>query len=506
MANANDSQLLDRKALLALLDASRAINEANELPVVFRRVTEAAANVLAADAASLLILEQERNELVFVTTTGPVSESLSGMRMPAEKGIAGQAIRTGRAVVVHDVRENLNFFDDIDARTAMKTRGLMAAPLVSAGVTLGVIEVLNPIGRDRFTEIDLKLLQVFANMVASGMRHAQQLDRCARENTVRRKIATNRHAVIGSADAFQHVLALCDRVATVRTTVLITGETGTGKEVAARYIHDRSSRSRAPFVAVNCAAISETLLESELFGHEKGAFTGADRDRAGWFELADGGTLFLDEIGELTAATQAKLLRVLQEGEFVRVGGSKPTSCDVRVLTATNRNLEACMQEGTFREDLFYRINVFPVHMPALRERSEDVTPLAEHFLKAVATDMGIAAPTMTPAALEALQKYQWPGNIREFRNVIERCVLLVRDEIDVHHLPRELGGESRMSATGPLVMTNDQQSAGEPDPEVIRAALDEHDWNIAQAARQLNLSRDALRYRMKKLNIEQDQ
>ena len=509
----------DRKTLLALLEASRVVNEPTDLAMVCQRVTEGAARVLRAEAASLLMLDQTRNELVFQSTVGPVADSLAGTRMPADKGIAGQAIKTGRAVNVGDARENRNFFDQIDDRTEMTTEGLIAAPLIINDEILGVIEVLNPNDRSNFSDQDLKVLQIFANLVASAMRNAKQLDNTQREIVAHRKQSVKKHAIVGESEHFRRALDLCQRVASVNTTVLITGETGTGKEVAARFIHDQSSRSDRPFVAVNCAAISQTLLESELFGHEKGAFTGADKQRQGWFELADGGTLFLDEIGEMAAATQAKLLRVLQEGEFVRVGGSGVVVCDVRVLAATNRNLKDEIEEGNFREDLYYRINIFPIEMPPLRERDSDIPALAKHFLRTVSNNMGIETPQISKSAIDALVVYDWPGNIRELSNVLERCVLLSRGKIEVADLPPDIAGD--LAIAQPLAVTEkarpastdnsgrDNVSADQPtslvelEKNMIIRALETADWNCSQAARALDISRDKLRYRMKKYKIK---
>lgn len=496
---------LDRPALLALLEASRIVNERSDLTGMLEHVTRAAAKVMRARAASLLTLDPRRNELVFQTACGPAREKLRGARMPADRGIAGQAVRTGRAVRVDDVRTNRNFFDEIDLQTDTHTSGLLAAPLIHHGETLGVVEVLNPFDRPHFADDDLKLLQVFANLAATAMQNARTLDQCHRENQARRT-AHRTARLVGESDVARDVVALCQRVAEANTTVLIVGETGTGKEIAARYIHQQSGRADRPFVAVNCAAVTETLIESELFGHERGAFTGAERQRAGWFELAEGGTLFLDEVGDLSASTQAKLLRVLQESEFTRVGGSQVIVCDVRVIAATNRDLKRAMAEGGFREDLFYRLNVFPIEMPPLRDRPSDIPLLVAHLAEIVSEQIGIAPPQVTADAIRALRGYRWPGNIRELRNVIERCALLAGGEIRREHLPGEIVGEvasvDSSSSARPTGPGSAASSLEAQEVSLIVQALDASRWNRSEAARRLGVTRDVLRYRMKKHGI----
>ena len=293
-------------------------------------------------------------------------------------------------------------------------------------------------------------------------------------------------------------------MATTATTVLITGETGTGKELIARAIHDFSDRQGKSFIAVNCAALPETLLESELFGHEKGAFTGAANQKLGRFELADGGTLVLDEVGEMTQSTQVKLLRVLQEREFVRVGGTQTIVCDVRIVAATNRDLQEDMKAGRFREDLFYRLNVFPITLPPLRQRTEDLPQLIEHFIEQVVPSLGVEPPVVTDETMSAMMAYDWPGNIRELRNIVERCTLLADGgQVTPDNLPPEIAGRSaaaRTTASDADTPADSKLAAHEKT--MILAALSEANWNQSAAARALGISRDHLRYRVKKYEI----
>jgi nitrogen regulation protein NR(I) len=332
--------------------------------------------------------------------------------------------------------------------------------------------------------------------------------------------AAARSALVGSCRAMQEVCKEIGRVAARPITVLIRGETGTGKELIARAIYQHSLRAKAPFIAINCAAIPENLLESELFGHERGAFTGADQRRIGRFEQAHQGTLFLDEIGDLHANTQVKLLRVLQHQTFQRVGGSEPISVDVRVIAATHRNLEAMIREGKFREDLFHRLNVVCIQLPPLRERREDIPALAQHFLSKYADEFGIESPPIGSEALAALQADSWPGNVRELENVVQRLLLgarglainpdAVRQTLNARRAEASPPGQSFAVYAGEL-LARAQEGAlfdahghmlAEAEREIITQAITLAQGNQAKAARWLGLSRLTLREKLKHLNL----
>ena len=302
-------------------------------------------------------------------------------------------------------------------------------------------------------------------------------------------------AIIAKDPAMQAVLSMARSVAPTDATVLITGETGTGKELIARAIHHWSPRATHAFVAVNCAALAETLLDSELFGHEKGAFTGAVAQRRGRFELADGGTLFLDEVGEMSPALQAKLLRVLQEGTLERVGGTRTVSADVRVIGATNRNLQHLVTHGTFRDDLFYRLSVFPIALPALRHRPADVRPLAEHVLAHAARRFGKRLMSFTAEALDALERYAWPGNIRELQNVVERAAILCRGE---HINGSDLNLSTEPATPSPAA----PKPLREIEREAILAALSANQGNRRKTAEQLDIGLRTLYDRLKEYGI----
>ncbi|TYO97322.1 sigma-54-dependent transcriptional regulator [Desulfallas thermosapovorans] len=318
---------------------------------------------------------------------------------------------------------------------------------------------------------------------------------------LRSELTSKYDNMVGQSKIMQEIIALIEKVANSNASVLITGESGTGKEVAAVTIHNNSQRHNAPFIAVNCAALPEQLLESELFGHERGAFTGAMARKLGRFELADKGTIFLDEIAEMSLNMQAKLLRVLQEKTFERVGGTETLSVDVRIIAATNRQLNDAITKGDFREDLFYRLNVIHIHMPPLRERKEDIPLLAKHFLKKFGTTYQVES--ISPRAMELLCNYHWPGNIRELQNVIERAAIICQGSIiNPEHLPRELYASTKPSSGLVLELPEQGISLEEVEKELIIKALEKSGGNQTKAAQLLGITRSALLYRIQKYEI----
>jgi DNA-binding NtrC family response regulator len=308
--------------------------------------------------------------------------------------------------------------------------------------------------------------------------------------------------IIGRSEAMQEIFATIERVAPTRATVLLAGESGVGKDLIARAIHFHSPRRDRPLVKINCTAIPENLMESELFGYEKGAFTGAVGSKPGKFEQADTGTVFLDEIGDVPAAIQVKLLRILQEREFERLGSNVTRHIDVRVVAATNQDLRAALEQGTFREDLYYRLNVVPLNIPPLRERKQDIPFLANHFIRKLAPDTGSRVESITPAAMEKLMEYHWPGNVRELENVIERSlVMCTGTQLDAADIKLESAPRPRPQNEQhflPEGLTLDQY-----EQEIIREALRRADGNKSQAARLLGLTRNALRYRLTQMGLE---
>ena len=328
------------------------------------------------------------------------------------------------------------------------------------------------------------------------IRNALQQRGLVEENARLRGEVESRHEIVGHSFAIRAVLDRLEKVAPTDARVLITGENGTGKELIARATHRLSTRAQGPFVEVNCAAIPSELIESELFGHVKGSFTGAHADRAGKFEQAHGGTLFLDEIGDMSLAAQAKVLRALQDGHITRVGGDRPIRVDVRVAAATNKNLEKEIEAGRFREDLFFRLNVVPLHVPPLRERREDIPMLARHFARLATEEQRLPARVFSPGALERLMRMDWPGNVRELRNTVERLLILARaSEITEADVERLVGGAQ---SAGPL--SGDLMGAG------TFAELRENDWNVSETARTIDMPRSNLYKKIEKYNLVREE
>jgi two-component system nitrogen regulation response regulator NtrX len=339
--------------------------------------------------------------------------------------------------------------------------------------------------------------------VRNALAHSELVD----ENTRLKEATESRYMMVGNSAALKSVLDLIEKVGPTAARVLITGENGTGKELVARALHEASPRRDRPFIEVNCAAIPSELIESELFGHMKGSFTGAFADRAGKFEQADGGTLFLDEVGDMSLSAQSKLLRVLQEGVVTRIGGSKAIQVDVRVLAATNKDLEAEIAEGRFREDLLYRLNVVPIEVPPLRERTEDVPALVAHFAEQLAASAGVPGRRFADDAVRRLQIRAWPGNIRELRNAVERGLILASGKVvtaaDIDHL---LPGATAASSTGDAAGSQTFETfKQEAEKTFLAQKLREHDWNVSETARALKMPRSNLYKKIERYGLTRE-
>jgi DNA-binding NtrC family response regulator len=351
--------------------------------------------------------------------------------------------------------------------------------------------LLKPFSLDHLMQVVGKALEV---------RALREENRKLKEELGRRYEYDN---IIGRSEAMQEIFATVERVAPSRATVLLAGESGVGKDLIARAIHFYSPRRDRPLVKINCTAIPENLMESELFGYEKGAFTGATGSKPGKFEQADSGTVFLDEIGDVPGAIQVKLLRILQEREFERLGSNVTRRIDVRVIAATNQDLRAALEQGTFREDLYYRLNVVPINIPPLRDRKQDIPFLAEHFVHKLAPDAGREVEGITDAAMEKLVAYHWPGNVRELENVIERALVLARGkELDLEDIKLETAPRPRAQSGDPHFLP-EGLTLDQYEQELIREALRRADGNKSQAARLLGLTRNALRYRLTQMGLE---
>ncbi len=463
-----------------------------------------AAEVLGGDSASLLLVDEKDDALFFQVVLGSKSSAIKNLTISADEGIAGWVFQKKKALIVNDVDRDERFSPRIDKKSGYHTRAIAAAPLVGYGKCLGVMEVILSKSEGHFSEGDLEWLNHFATQAALAILNAGEY---ASLRSIRGEeaLGKNQNKLIYSPRSVMNgIIAQIDRIAPVYSPVLITGESGTGKELIAEMIHARGERSGGPFVAVNCAALPEDLIESELFGHERGAFTGADKTRRGRFEVASGGTIFLDEIGEIPLHLQTKLLRALQSRSIERVGSVEPIPCDVRVIAATNRDLEKAIREGEFREDLYFRINVLPIYLPPLRERGEDIVFMAKYFLESFARKHNKPPRELSPGAVEAVYGYPWPGNIREMMNVMERMVLMGEEETitaEELHLPE---GKSRMpglEGEGGKDLTL-KEGLQLFKKGFVEAALVRHRGNQTETARKLGIQRTYLSRLIKELNI----
>lgn len=479
--------------------------------------SQRAASVLRAETAVILLFDQERQELHGAKVFPHATRATSPMeiRFPASHGLASWVLREGMpayaAAPWRDTRVSLA----TELAWEPHPRSYLCAPLRTRRQNLGVLAIVNKhVGL--FAQEDVSLAEVVASQLAAVMTNARlsteletlgdRLGDMSFRQIEDSQVEHRFDSVIGASPAMQAVYHLLEPILSTTTTVLLTGESGTGKELIARVIHAHGIRAKGPFIAVNCAAIPDTLLEAELFGYERGAFTGAVQRKLGRFELASGGTLFLDEIGELNLTLQAKLLRVLQEKSFERVGGVQPIKLHARIIAATNRQLETRVAEGAFREDLLYRINVYPIALPPLRERQEDLLPLAAHFLKKYGERARKHGLRLSPEACALLRAHHWPGNIRELENVIERAVLLSHGRlITARDLPLDLHGSlpEPVAEHEALAMPLSGMTWAEVEKQYIQQVLEQTGNNHSRASRRLGVSRWQLRTRLKRYGLE---
>ena len=420
--------------LQTILDITHEWHQTNEMETLLVRMAEAATRLLDADRASIFLWDKPNKTIVGRPALGVEGGEL---RLPDDAGIVGQVIQTGEPRRVSGAHDDDEIDRAVDRKTGYRTKTILCVPLVSphgdaARRVRGAQQARRRVHRRRSARPD----RAGRRTPRSRWKTRSSLPSCFERHEKLVEQAAQDTLLVGESPAIQAVRSTVRRIADTDLAVLLLGENGTGKEVVARAIHFGSRRRKHPFIAVNCAALTETLLESELFGHEKGAFTDAHEARAGKFELASGGTLFLDEIGDMSLAGQAKLLRVLEEKTIVRVGGSRPIHTDVRVLAATNQNLAELVRAKRFREDLYFRLNVVTLELPPLRERGDDVMLLAEHFLQQFCRRAGRRVPKFTAAARKRLESHTWPGNVRELRNLMERLAYLsTGDEIEAEDL-----------------------------------------------------------------------
>jgi len=496
-----------------------------DLDSLLELVTQKCREALDAEGVAILLLDSSGLELYFpyLADLDPeVARRLAGLRFSAALGIAGEALLKGQPLKVDDVSREERFYSLIDRHTGLTTRSILAAPLIVADTRLGVIEVVNPLRARSFSDSDMVLLESLANSIAVAIRNAARVDQLqVAEQTLRAQVGALRRDlaqrelfdnIVGSSPEMAKVFRLMGSISATPISVLIEGETGTGKELVARAIHRMSDRADRPFLAVNCAALSEHLLESELFGHRRGAFTGAINDQPGLFKAASGGVIFLDEIGEMPLAMQPKLLRVLQDGEIIAVGSTRPERIDVRVLSAHNRDLKAAVDSGSFRADLYYRLAAFPIALPPLREREGDIRLLAARFLSTASERQHKLIGRIEPEALALLETYAWPGNVRELQNEIERAVALtpsgenVRSESlseKVRVASNPISAKARTSSEGSSIENGNLRFArADFEARFIVEVLASNQGNVSRSAKVLGISRVSLQRKMKDYNI----
>ena len=440
-----DEQLQTQQRLQALVTIGQHLVEQRETVPLLEHIAEQAVKLVQSERASIFLWDQARKELVGRPALGLPNGEL---RLADHVGVVGKVLQTGQIEQVDDVRAEAAWNAKVDTESGFQTRSLLCVPMIDGGGNrVGVFEVMNK-KQGKFTPADAETLRALAGQTTAAVQNVREREALLRSNAEFDGQARKGALIIGNATAIQALRDTLTRVARTELPVLILGESGTGKDVVARAIHYSSSRAQQPFIPVNCAAIAETLLESELFGHEKGAFTDAHDTRPGKFEAASGGTLFLDEIGDLSAGGQAKLLRVLEEKVVFRVGGHQPIPVDTRIVAATNRVLAESVRAGKFREDLFYRLTVVTLDLPALRERREDILVLAEHFLQLFCREAGRKTLKLSAESRRKLEQHNWPGNVRELRNLLERVAYLCAgDKIEVADLaiiPRGRGARQR--------------------------------------------------------------
>jgi Nif-specific regulatory protein len=496
-----------------LFAVGRTLENSFELADLARPVLRRLQDWMGLERGTIAIRNRDTGELL-------VSEAVGLPRgvSPGEyfKLLAPQLERTvkkGEPVIlpkIPDLLQNNSAADSPVAQMLSPDTGLLCVPLKFADEVIGTLSIERK--RDPRTgwAADLRLLKMISSIIAQAARvrqeAAEQIQSLREENDrLHHRIdeGVRPRDMIGTAGSMRTVYLQIDQVAPSITTSLIRGESGTGKELVAKAVHERSPRAHGPFVKFNCAALPESLIESELFGHEKGAFTGALARRKGRFELAHGGTLFLDEIGDVSPATQVKLLRVLQEREFERIGSQETQRCDVRLIAATSRNLEEMIKTGSFREDLYYRLNVFPIYVPPLRERKCDILLLCDFFIEKYSEQVGVKPARVSSAAIELLDSYHWPGNVRELENCIERAVLLARGQsIKAHHLPPTLQKKTPKERKEAATLEDAMEAL---EREMLVDALKETGSNMAEAARRLGLTERKMGLRVKKYGIDRE-
>ncbi len=505
--------------ITTLYEISKAINSSLDLKGVMTQVLQILHEKMTMERGTLCLLNEETNEIIIEAARGLSSKEKERGRYKLGEGVTGQVVAAGEPMIVKNVGEESLFLNRTQARGDIKRTNIsfLCVPIKLDGKTIGALSVDRLFQQDIAFEEDVRLLTIISSMVAQAVRIHQMVEReksRLQDENIRLKRELKKRFqpsnIVGQSKRMQDVYDTLELVSKTKATLLLRGESGTGKELVAHAVHYQSDRAEKPFIKVACAALPETLLESELFGYEKGAFTGANTTKAGRFEMASDGTLFLDEIGDLPPSTQVKLLRVLQEREFERLGGTQTLRVDIRLIAATNKDLEKEVREGRFREDLYYRLNVVPIMLPALRERREDIPQLVAHFLERSSRENKKSVKYISDAAMEILMNYAWPGNVRELENAIERAVVLSKEDTltpELFPIPKDAEGPGltvfnplppQEFASGPLPAAVEQL-----EKRMIEAALQKSGGNQRKAAQLLGLTERIIGYKIKAYGLK---
>jgi Nif-specific regulatory protein len=497
------------KELTVLYQISQAIGSTFNCQEVFSDILAIFHSRLGMNRGTITCLDPITGELEIQAAHGMTEEEVRRGKYRIGEGITGKVAENAEPAVVPQIGKEPLFLNRTRSRDDVKKSDIsfICVPIKMGSTIYGTLSVDRLFSEDIAFDEDVRLLSIVASMIAQGLKIQQMVQdekkQLLSENVTLKEKLKDRYSlynIVGTSNKMTEVFQMIERIASTDVTVLIRGESGTGKELIANAIHFNSPRAAKPFLKLNCAALPEPLIESELFGHEKGAFTGATEQRMGRFERAEGGTLFLDEIGTLNLTAQSKLLRVLQEREFERIGGSRTFRADIRIISATSKDLEKSIEEGAFREDLYYRLNVFPIFMPPLRERKTDILLLADYFVEKFNQKYKKDVRRISTPAIDMLIQYHWPGNVRELENCIERAVLLCIDRvIHSYHLPPTLQtGEQ----SGTIPSLSFEKAMKNFERELIIDALKNSGGNMAEAARLLKTTERVVSYSIKKLRI----
>jgi Nif-specific regulatory protein len=493
-----------------LYEITKALNAHLVLKKSLYKVLDILSNSMNMVRGTITILNPMRNEIRIEVAHGLTRNAMERVKYKLGEGITGRVIETGEAVSIPKISEEPLFLDRTGSRKKRKDgdQSFICVPVKKGKQVIGALSVDRPFDASYSLQSGEKLLSVIATMIASHVIKLETIqmdkERLREENRRLQNVLKDKYSIrniIGNSNKMREVFQMISQVSKSNATVLIRGESGTGKELVANSIHYNSLREKNPFIKVNCAALPATLIESELFGHEKGSFTGAIKQKIGKFELAHKGTIFLDEIGSIGLDVQANLLRILQEKEFERVGGHRTLKTDVRIIAATNKNLERAVEEETFRGDLYYRLNVFPIYMPPLRARKTDILLLADYFLEKYALENHKDIKRFSTPAIDMLMEYHWPGNVRELENCIERAVLLCEEGvIHSYHLPPTLQ-TGKESDTVPSLSLEDAVASLEK--EMIIDALKNTAGNVTMATQILQTTVRKFAYKAQKYGVD---